>query len=624
MRGCAGSAWARPGAGLAGSSAFGMSGVNAHALIRRAPASANEQHLGIGRAPRPDWRAARHYPLPRAHALLCAAAAARSGAFGSLCCFSFLPGAAAAAHLRQNRLAGDPLLPAGALLEMAAAAAHALGEAALGAGSSAHAPHAASAAAPGVADATFPAAVSLQPVGRGAKPVVCVVAAGGAVSIMHVAAPAPPAVTSPEELAGAAAGGLQGRLCALLHAGQPGLRAGTAETARPRWVPLPPAAGACAGQAGGRGGACAGVSPPPADVRTDAYLCHPGALAALLGLRTAPGTAGAAGGGARRLAALELYFCAGQPPAGARSGLLSRSAWDGLCAVWDGVGGLLAPGPARMLHMCSLAGPGFSHAREVPAAVPAGSGDAAAELVYDVEWQAAAVAGPGASVISAAGGGLRAMVDACRELALPGRASAQQAHRRRPCRLNFHAHHAVPACMQDIARCMYQKNRTAVQVGLDALVCRRPDPASLAARRGAQAQQGRRRSGRAPRPPGRLPRCDRGGRHARRRAACTPRPSRTPRGRGRRRARPPGRAGAAVGRRPRCRRSARARAGCGRGSGDCGCGARHACLLTVRTAGAAVRAGRRRQPGVARPARRPGSSPRRGAAGAAARRMAVR
>ena len=441
-----------------------MSGVNAHALVRRAPASASEQHLGTGLTLRPAWRAARHYPLPRAHALLCAAAAARSGASGGLCRFSFLPGAAAAAHLRQNRLAGVPVLSAGALLEMAAAAAHALGEAALGAGSSAHASHAASAAAPGVAGAAFPAAVPLQPVGRGAPPVVCAVAASGAVSIARAAAPAPPAGTSPEGLAGAAPAGLQGRLCALPHARQPGLRAETFEAARPRWAPLPRIAGACAGQAGGRGSACADVSPPPADVRADAYLCHPGALAALLSLRVAPGAAGATGGAARRLAALELYCCAGRPPAGARGGLLRRSPRDGLCAVWDGAGGLLAPVTAHALPMCSLAGPGFLHAREGgalvgPAAAPAGGGDAAAQLVYDVEWQAAAVAGAGAGACSAAGGGLRVTAGAHRSTRASRPGSGRAGTQMTPLRSSSVTRIAVPASMHDRARRMYERGR---------------------------------------------------------------------------------------------------------------------------------------------------------------------
>ena len=57
-----------PEGAAAGASSFGMSGVNAHAVLR-APAAPSGQ-----RAPELPWRRGRHWMAPQAHALLFAMA----------------------------------------------------------------------------------------------------------------------------------------------------------------------------------------------------------------------------------------------------------------------------------------------------------------------------------------------------------------------------------------------------------------------------------------------------------------------------------------------------------------------------------------------------------------------
>ena len=56
-----------PEGAAAGASSFGMSGVNAHAVLRAPPA------LSVQQAPELPWRRARHWMAPQAHALLLAA-----------------------------------------------------------------------------------------------------------------------------------------------------------------------------------------------------------------------------------------------------------------------------------------------------------------------------------------------------------------------------------------------------------------------------------------------------------------------------------------------------------------------------------------------------------------------
>jgi len=105
---------------LSGASAFGMSGVNAHALLAAAPAAAAARPGARRRGP--AWRRARFWPGPLAHAGLAAAAAAAA----AVVVFRMDLAAAALGFLRDHCVAGRPVLPAAALLEAAAAAAQAL------------------------------------------------------------------------------------------------------------------------------------------------------------------------------------------------------------------------------------------------------------------------------------------------------------------------------------------------------------------------------------------------------------------------------------------------------------------------------------------------------------------
>lgn len=94
---------------LAGTSSFGMSGVNAHMLL--AP-PLDTGHLPAQLAADMPWERARLYPLPRAHHLV--ARFSRPGR--DTCAFSFCLGAQTA-HLAQNLVCGQLLMPACALLE---------------------------------------------------------------------------------------------------------------------------------------------------------------------------------------------------------------------------------------------------------------------------------------------------------------------------------------------------------------------------------------------------------------------------------------------------------------------------------------------------------------------------
>ena len=99
---------------LAGTSSFGMSGVNAHMLL--AP-SAAAGHLPAQLAADMPWERARLYPLPRAHHLV----AGFNRPSRDTCTFSFCLGAQTA-HLMQNLVCGQLLMPASALLEAACGA----------------------------------------------------------------------------------------------------------------------------------------------------------------------------------------------------------------------------------------------------------------------------------------------------------------------------------------------------------------------------------------------------------------------------------------------------------------------------------------------------------------------
>ena len=106
---------------LAGASSFGMSGVNAHALLSAAAADA----AGCA-APGPDlaWQRGAYWPAPIPHPLLLAAAVGHQAA-GSARAFEFSLDLASSrlTWLRDHGVQGTLLLPAAAMFEMAAAAA---------------------------------------------------------------------------------------------------------------------------------------------------------------------------------------------------------------------------------------------------------------------------------------------------------------------------------------------------------------------------------------------------------------------------------------------------------------------------------------------------------------------
>ena len=126
-RGCApGPALAGPGV-RASTSSFGMSGVNAHAVLAGASG-----WLGVGgglgegvggpATPPIPWRRARVWPTPRPVAALVSAGLAGAGAT-----FRLRPGALpATSWLMHHRVSGQPLLPASALFDLALACARCL------------------------------------------------------------------------------------------------------------------------------------------------------------------------------------------------------------------------------------------------------------------------------------------------------------------------------------------------------------------------------------------------------------------------------------------------------------------------------------------------------------------
>ena len=108
--------------GLSGTSSFGMSGVNAHALLAAPPPEHTRSSAAQAPSPALSWRRARFWPHALAHASLAGAAAAGAAA----AVFAMDLRAPGLAFLGDCRLAGRALVPAAALLEAAAAACQAL------------------------------------------------------------------------------------------------------------------------------------------------------------------------------------------------------------------------------------------------------------------------------------------------------------------------------------------------------------------------------------------------------------------------------------------------------------------------------------------------------------------
>eukprot|EP00887_Chlorella_sp_A99_P003341 scaffold26.g3341.t1 len=106
---------------LAGTSSFGMSGVNAHAVL--SAATDGRQRPGGARAAKQLYQQQRAWPVPQAHPLLAAAAAAPRKSQVLFACQLDRP---ALAYLWECELLGDCTLPAAAVLELLAAAGRAL------------------------------------------------------------------------------------------------------------------------------------------------------------------------------------------------------------------------------------------------------------------------------------------------------------------------------------------------------------------------------------------------------------------------------------------------------------------------------------------------------------------
>ncbi|BDA51457.1 probable inactive phenolphthiocerol synthesis polyketide s at N-terminal half [Coccomyxa sp. Obi] len=105
----------------AGTSSFGMSGVNAHALFSAPDVGQDDSSDESTHAL--TWQSERHWVVPAAHGLL---RSFTGGEVGGTCIFSVDLSAPSLAYLLHHQVMGRPLLPGAGLLEMAAAAGMAL------------------------------------------------------------------------------------------------------------------------------------------------------------------------------------------------------------------------------------------------------------------------------------------------------------------------------------------------------------------------------------------------------------------------------------------------------------------------------------------------------------------
>ena len=362
-----------------------MSGVNAHALVAR---TASTAHMPAADMQDPTWRRARHYPLLRAHALLAQTIKSGTGVRGAGS-FLFQPNTAAAGYLREHMLGGKSMLPPAALLEMAAAAAVALAEGSNGLTN----PNPAimrPAEAAAIAAAVLPADEPLLLQVGSTSELACGMSPHGSIVI-----------TRPQDLqpgqgrvpAGRRAGlvVLQARSCVKAQLIQPA----AAVAAPPARAALPDLGTLVAQSA--EPSAFALLARLPADVRADAYMCHPASLAALLSLAAALRVIVAAHNSAHsRLTAARLYDSAWPGTDGPCSGVLQGSGAPGMAACWHGGGGMLEPLQQSGHAPCRLLGPAFGPVHEhaerslgpaTAAPLSLGARTAAAEIVYDIEWQ---------------------------------------------------------------------------------------------------------------------------------------------------------------------------------------------------------------------------------------------
>lgn len=112
---------------LAGSSSFGMGGINAHVLLSCEPTSAKAPAAASSHSK--HWQRQRHWPVPLAHPLLQQRSSAAGGPGGHspdrALCFSVSLAQARLAALRDCRVQGQLEVPTSCFLELALAAAQA-------------------------------------------------------------------------------------------------------------------------------------------------------------------------------------------------------------------------------------------------------------------------------------------------------------------------------------------------------------------------------------------------------------------------------------------------------------------------------------------------------------------
>ena len=318
---------------LAGTSSFGMSGVNAHMFLALPAAGGPWRPLTRMH----QWKRERFYPLPEA----CHLAAGVSCPSRSACVFCFRPASPATAFLAEGLICGQLVLPASALLEAATAAVHLLGE------RDAHA---------ALLGVTLPVQAVLPEQPSGAT-FTCSVSLVGAISVeeapngkaSRVILGAVPAVLGPPEQAGG--------ICSMQK--------------RPAMLQVVQhsSTGAAPEQAACTASMCRTAA------STDGFLCCPSFGAAALDMLS-PALTSSCTAAPTVLSAAESLFVSEPLP-------VLDTVWAAASVI--GAAGQSAPCKAQV---CSTAlqlwAPAFQRARRAKQEIEA----AAVQLLYDVEWQA--------------------------------------------------------------------------------------------------------------------------------------------------------------------------------------------------------------------------------------------
>lgn len=294
---------------LAGTSSFGMSGVNAHALL--APAGgvpANQP--GSGMLP---WEQQRYWPVPQQHRLLQLPRLAEGSARFAVA----LSSSAAQAYLWDHAVSGRALLPGTAMLEMAGAAGASLAEAA--------APWLAVA----VTRAAFAAPCLLPAASHG----------GSRLLLLEVELSA---ATGAAELcsagSGSGASGSAHLTARVSAAASHALGPPASHTSGSRGLAVLLGASWNSGKQQSPAAACAGRLAAPTADATDAYHEHPAATDASLHLSALAGQALGAAQGRSGLVA-RIPMSAGIYSTCAGSGSGGSSAWAAVQVCRAGVGG---------------------------------------------------------------------------------------------------------------------------------------------------------------------------------------------------------------------------------------------------------------------------------------------